>query len=278
MGNLNPTGRDGRVVVFYADQKDVQYARDLWIPPRSSLRTWMLVGPAPPSPPLSAFARPEPKGVPARELQALIYDRTGHQERLLMPRSEERVRSRSTAYRAREPLTCLLMDDVRSDQEPEPYPPPPPQVEKDEVLDLLRAFRAASELSEKIQVINDFLPPTPAAFDGVDHVVLAGQRLDLDSPGQVVLRRWLEQGGKLWVMLDRTDPDLVARILGGQAGFSVVDRTSLTSVRIEGRGTDQLDAEDATREFDQPLDHQMLIFDNIPGTARVDFYSMLVRG
>jgi hypothetical protein len=127
-------------------------------------------------------------------------------------------------------------------------------VEKDEVLDLVRAFRAASALSEKIQVINDFLPPIAATFEGVDHVVLAGQRLDLDSPGQVVLRRWLEQGGKLWVMLDRTDPDLVARILGGEAGFHVVDRTTLSSVRIEGRGSDQLDAEDATREFDQPLD------------------------
>src|SRR5260370_9952794 len=68
VGNVNAMGRDGRVVVFYADQKDVQYARTLSIPPRSSLRTWMLVGPAPPSAPLSAFARAEPKGVPAREL------------------------------------------------------------------------------------------------------------------------------------------------------------------------------------------------------------------
>src|SRR5260370_40214472 len=110
-----------------------------------------------------------------------------------------------------------------------------------------------------MQVINDFLPPIPAAFDGVDHIVLAGRRLDLDSPGQVILRRWLEQGGKLWVMLDRTDPDLVARILGGVPGFHVVDRTSLTTIHIEASrvaaapdGTSDL--EPATREFEQPVD------------------------
>src|SRR5260370_21292083 len=36
VGNVNAMRRDGRVVVFYAYQPDVQYARDLLIPPPSS--------------------------------------------------------------------------------------------------------------------------------------------------------------------------------------------------------------------------------------------------
>ena len=45
--NPNAEGRDGRVVVFYAHRPDAQYARDIWVPGKSTLSTWMVVGPAP---------------------------------------------------------------------------------------------------------------------------------------------------------------------------------------------------------------------------------------
>src|SRR5260370_25380658 len=108
--NPNPMGREGRVVGFYALQPDVQYGRDLWIPPRSSLSTWMLVGPAP-KVASTSFAQQSRASRP-KELQALIYDRTGGQERLLLPRSEERIRTRLTTFRPREPLTCILLDNL----------------------------------------------------------------------------------------------------------------------------------------------------------------------
>jgi len=147
-----------------------------------------------------------------------------------------------------------LTDNTHSNDGP-PVFGIPELVETDEVLDLVRAFRAACALSENVQVIHDdFLPPTPVAFDGVTHLVLAGQRLGHDPPGQVALRHWLGQGGKLWVMLDRTDADVVARILGGFAGFDVVDRTSLTTVRIDGRSRQQSDLEPVSQDFDEPVD------------------------
>jgi hypothetical protein len=251
LANPNETGRDARVAVFYTNHPDLQYVRDVWIPPQSLLMTWMLVGPVPEGRP-SADQTAQAYG---RELQALIYDRTGNQERLLLPRTEERVRSRLANYRPREPLTCLLTDDIGSDDESDRFPPSPDRGESDEVLDLVRAFRASYSLSQNVRVIDDnFLPPTAAAFDGVDHFVLAGRRLALDPPGQVALRHWLEQGGKLWVMLDRTDPDVVARILGGSAGFHVVDRTGLTSVQFEGRGTALPGVDNTARDFEEPVD------------------------
>src|SRR5229473_1414 len=45
--NPNAEGREGRVVVFYAHRPDQQYARDIWVPGKSTLSTWMAVGPAP---------------------------------------------------------------------------------------------------------------------------------------------------------------------------------------------------------------------------------------
>jgi hypothetical protein len=252
--NPNSMGRDARVVAFYASQPDLQYARDVWIPPRSIVSTWMLIGPAPVSPAAPAGRPSTPSR--AMELQTLIYDRTGGEERLILPRSEERIRTRLSTYRAREPLTCMLLDDLGY-EDPQPPPDVTPPSETDDALELVRAFRAGGSrsLSDHVLVIRDsLLPPTPDAFDGVDHFVLAGRRLMDDPPGIIALRRWLEQGGKLWVMLDRTDPDLVRRILGGVAGFEVVDRTSLTTVLVEGRGNMASDTEAMAREFERPLD------------------------
>jgi hypothetical protein len=252
--NPNSMGRDARVVAFYASQPDVQYARDVWVPPGSIIASWMLIGPAPASLPAPRSQPSTPSK--AKELHTLIYDRTGGDERLILPRSEERIRTRLTSYRPREPLTCILLDNLGYD-DPQPAPDATPPAESDDALDLVRAFRAgcSRSLSDHVLVIHDnLLPPTPDAFDGVDHFVLAGKRLNDDPPGIIALRRWLERGGKLWVMLDRTDPDLVRRILGGVSGFEVVDRTSLTTVLVEGRGNMASDSEPMTREFERPLD------------------------
>jgi hypothetical protein len=189
------------------------------------------------------------------ELQALIYERTGDKERLLLPRTEERVRSRMISYQPREPVTSLMMDvfrpeDVHTGRGIKVKPP-----DTEEIVDLVRAFRGSRALSEHVRLIQDeFLPPTMGAFDGVDHFVLATRRLADDPPGQIALGRWLEHGGRLWVMLDRADPDAVAGILGGDPGFHVVGRTSLTQVRIDPSDQGRADSESTIREFEKPVD------------------------
>jgi hypothetical protein len=192
------------------------------------------------------------------ELQALIYERTGDKERLLLPKTEERVRSRLAVYQPREPVTGLLLDIPRTQEAHFGRDVQVKAPETDDVVDLVRAFRGARSLSEHVRLIQDeFLPPTADAFDGVDHFILAGRRLADDPPGQVALSRWLEQGGRLWVMLERTDPDIVASIVGVVPGFNDVDRTSLTRVQIEGSGLgarSRVAEEAAVREFERPVD------------------------
>ena len=77
------------------------------------------------------------------------------------------------------------------------------------------------------------MPPTEEAFDGVDHLIVASDRLADDPAGMRALRRWLEQGGRAWVMLDRVHPDTVAALLGDALDFEVVDHVGLTSFQIE---------------------------------------------
>src|SRR6266542_2133537 len=44
--NTSDVDRLARVCMFYAVRPDVQYGRDIWVPARSTLSTWMIVGPA----------------------------------------------------------------------------------------------------------------------------------------------------------------------------------------------------------------------------------------
>ena len=70
-------------------------------------------------------------------------------------------------------------------------------------------------MSEHVgEISGRFLPPSQEAFDGIDHFVLAGNRLAQDPAGARAVRQWVERGGTLWVMLDLVDPETVAPIFG----------------------------------------------------------------
>src|SRR5262245_4812678 len=45
------------------------------------------------------------------EVEVLLYDRTDGQDRLVLPPTEERVRSRPVLYRSREPTTVIMLDE-----------------------------------------------------------------------------------------------------------------------------------------------------------------------
>jgi hypothetical protein len=224
IANRGSEDRLCRLIVFYSSQPDVQYARDLWVPGNSFHKSWTLLGPPPLKQDIKGNLQAE------RAVDVLLYDRTGGQDRLVLPRGEQRVRSRAFLYKPRDPITSVLVD--RSDHD---LVVPSQMSEKTEqALRLLYAFRMRSgQLPLHLELIRDrFLPPTVEGFDGVDWFVIAGRHLAEDPPGELALRKWVEQGGNLWVMLDLTDPRIVARLLGDSLPIQVVDRTSSTRLQI----------------------------------------------
>src|SRR5262245_35226373 len=207
--NRHSAGRDARLLASFPEQPDVQYGRDFWVPAGSSLTSWIALGPA-----------PKQTLSNGRNLEVLLFDRTAGQDRLVLPPTEERTRVRTVPYRTREPTTAILLDDAQSP-------------ERSEALMLARALRHASNLSEAVAVVPDgFLPADPAAFDGIDHFILAGNRLSADPPGLDALRQWVQHGGKLWVTLDLVEPALIAGLLGEDVGFQIVDRVGLTTIAL----------------------------------------------
>jgi hypothetical protein len=238
--NPEPIARTIRLVVFHAERPDVQYGRDFWVPGKSRINSWMTIGPPPSEP-----------GSTSRELKYVLYDMTDGEPRRLAAPGDEPVRSKLAIYRKREPTTAVIVDRSLS----EPFAPEPltdPHSPASEAVVFARAFRQARSFSELIAIFGDaFIPSAEGALDGVDHLVLASNRIIDDPAGARALRHWVEHGGALWVLLDMVEPRTVAAILGEDLGFAVVGRTTLTSVQIlqpwEGPEAG------GRREFDDPV-------------------------
>jgi hypothetical protein len=244
--NTTEIDREARVVCFYEGEPDIQYGRELWIPANSTISTWVLVGPA----------TGQQSGV-LRDIQMLLYDRTGGQDVLMLPRTEERFRSRGVLYRKREPTTAMLLDD-QPDEGRRFGRLPTPDTPSAEAIRLVRTFRCAAQLSGIVLTIRSQLPPNPEAFDGIDHFVLASRRILADPLGLRALRHWVEQGGKLWVMLDLVDLDVVAPFLGDALDFQMADRISLTTFRIDPLGAGR-DNQPAVQEHEQAVTFARII-------------------
>jgi hypothetical protein len=232
--NSYSTARHARILVYYPGRPDLQFGRDVWVPGAASLAAWLPVGPA-----------EEQSPTIGRKIEYLLYDITDGHERLLLPPVDERVRTRSVLYRKREPSTAVLAD-MPMGADPANFLTPP------EAVTFARTIREADKMSEQVFVVQPgFLPTVPAAFEGVDHFLLASNRLAADPAGQGSLRHWVQQGGKLWVMLDLVQPELVASVLGDDLDFQIVDRVSLTTIQINRTKADALAAPE--RELEQPV-------------------------
>ncbi|HLJ94998.1 MAG TPA: hypothetical protein VKU02_17615 [Gemmataceae bacterium] len=221
--NFTEKDRLARVLVFFQHRPEVQYGRDVWVPAHSTRSSWLLVGP------VEAQA---PAG--RREIEILLYDRTDGQDRLILPpEAAGRVRGRGVPYQQREPTTAILLDE--EGPEPPPFAQlPQPESRDEESFTLARAFRLMIHRSESIQRINSgSMTPLAKTFDGIDHLILASNRIADDPTSTRALRHWLQQGGRVWVMLDRVEPKVLAPLLGDALDFQLVDRIGLNSFRIQ---------------------------------------------
>jgi hypothetical protein len=238
--NPNAEGRLARVSAFYPERADVRYAREVWVPGRARVTSQLTIGPVP--------ARDGPAPALSRELKFVLSDRTDGTERVVLPKTDERERSRVVLYRKREvrdPVYALFADSIPGvPGEREPEVPP-------EVVELARLPRAAGDLSEYVSLCSEApLALVPEALEGIDVAIIAGDRLAADPPGLAALRRWVEGGGRVWVMLDRTDADTIAPLIGDPV--PVVERVGLTEVALMGLN------ETAPRErrtFEVPVPH-----------------------
>jgi hypothetical protein len=253
--NGTDSDHSARVLLSFAGQEDLQYGRDVWVPAQSVLSSWLLVGPAP----AQRFAL-------MREVTFWLYDRSDGKNQLLLPPGEERTRSRGLLYEKREPSSLVVYDEDTS--EDLGYGElPQPESKAEEAVNLVRTFRATAKLSERVHRIGTgSVSPLAQGLDGIDHVVLASERLASDPAAVLALRHWLEQGGKLWVRLDHVRPRAIAPLLGSALDFQVVDHVGLTSFQVESHALGRTSREGARQEHEESVDFVRV---SLPGHERV---------
>ncbi len=101
------------------------------------------------------------------------------------------------------------------------------------------------------------LPPSQMGFAPLHQLVIADDRMLGDASALAAIRQWLYSGGRLWIMLDRVDPELLSALLGDESGCHVVDTVTLNELHISG------DSEHGVydAEFEQPLKLVRVIVD-----------------
>jgi hypothetical protein len=234
--NPDTKGRDARVSVFYADRSDEQYAHDVWVPARARLTTWVPVGPA-----------TNQRDAGGRKIESVLYQREDGTYRPVLPPADQRVRSQTVPYRKREPTTALYGDlspTKSGNGEPVSY--------KADLVTLARIPRYYAGLSDYVAIVPDrYLPATQESLDAVDVFVVAGNRLASDPLGRASLQRWVQEGGCLWVMLDRVELEVIAPILGERSDLAIVDRVGLTTTQLHRQTEDP--TTEPILEHEQPV-------------------------
>jgi len=97
------------------------------------------------------------------------------------------------------------------------------------------------------------LPNSADAFAGIDQFVLASDRITRDPAGMEALRQWLQQGGRVWVMLDMIAPETLDLLLGEAIDFQIVDKTSVTQTKLESQTQGQIKLQPVERKHDRPV-------------------------
>jgi hypothetical protein len=210
--NNSDTARDLLCSSYFGDQSTLQFGRQIWIPPHSRLNLSHPVL----LPPIDQLK----SGV--AEVRSLVIDKSSGQEVLLKNDGGQLLHERSLLVNSTERKTAVIAG-WRSEETP-----------PEDALDLIVAGRVNQALNTQLTVLTgQFLPSDEASLKCYDHIVLMENRLQDDFAALTSLRRWLHAGGRLWIMLDRTDPVLIERLLGDDYACHLIDRVDLTTVKID---------------------------------------------
>lgn len=210
--NSSGTEREVLCTSYFAPDSTLQFGRQVWLPARSRLS-------------LSHSVLAPQAGRLVNQtanVHSLLIERSQGSEILIKTDSGQLRHERSLLLTPMGRHTGIVAGWNTSDLVPQ------------DVLDLVIADRVNQGLDNRTTILGgEFLPADEQSLKYLDHLVLAENRVADDYSGLTAVRRWLHAGGRLWVMLDRTDPIVLERLLGDEFQGTVIDRVGLTTVRID---------------------------------------------
>ncbi len=230
LGVVNPTDESAEVLaaMHFAGDPTLQYGRQFWIPPRARRYTW--------------YPLLTPETLPAdekrAEIRALLIDRSGGREQFIGSRSGQMLQMGLLMLEHERPLTGIFADPGDT-----------------HARHALVAGRLSRDLSWRVAGLrSDTMPPSAETLGALDHLVVCSDQVTADAAGLLALRRWLYDGGRLWIMLDEVRPETAALLLGDAFRCQTVDRVDLTEFEMQMRRANGTWEKQPRRQFDEPVE------------------------
>lgn len=249
--NASDTVRNLLCSTYFDEQSTLQFARQVWLPAHSRLTVShpVLVPKLDPSKGRTATAH------------SLVIDSSSGSEVLVRNESGQLLHETSLLVTHASRNTAILIG-TKADG----------HVSKD-VMDLVIACRVSQKLNNKVAVLSDpYLPTDENCLNYLDQIVIADESVVDDFTTIATLRRWMNAGGHLWVILDLANSIVLERLLGDDYSGRTVDRVGLTSVQIDELSTSaSSDAQDSESiDYDDPVEMVRVAKGNLKVEYMVD--------
>ncbi len=238
---LNPTDKQADVAAVFNptvgdSRASIEFRRRFVVPPHARRRTWA------------------PLRIPSRDDEDYRRRRVDVSSRLIVQEwSGEISLKREKEYKTHqtilatppvEPVTGLLGHGAMEDLN-----------DIEMAYEMVIALRVDSAQDRQLAFLNDReIPSVPESLDILDQLVISGNEFTDDTIGINVIRSWLHNGGRLWIMLDRVDTDFVERLLGDAFTCHVMGRTSLNEFQIEPVEAVGSSATSGLQTHEEPVD------------------------
>lgn len=206
--------------VMVGDDSNLQFARRVWVPAGARRQSWL---------PLLIPSDLDPARIQVEMRSILLAESEDGAEQLKSNYLGMSTSQRSLLLSWEDSRTALLIDPLDASAAYEPS--------RVEINQMLYAGRDSAGIGAQdlgmIRIGSSFLPPTGRSLDPIDQIVIADDRILTDTTAVTMIRGWLQQGGRIWFMVDQISPESVQAILGEPAPYSMIDRVELNEFEFE---------------------------------------------
>lgn len=237
-------------VVWVEGRVDEQFGRAVWLPPESRRLSWQPV-----------LTPPQSSNQDTPELYWVSVRKEGGREVLSTAVNHDRIESRALNLTSSHPVFAVI--GASTDE----YSP---------VSGLLvYALEQLRPLARVIHIVPGQMPVTAEALDAADYLVVMGDELSQNAAAVEATQNWIQQGGRIWLMLDTMSAEAAQIICGGDLQIQEIDRTSLTSYSLTSfpRGSTR---EPDTVQLERPVQLVRTLTENVNVLCTVDSWPAIV--
>ena len=224
--NRTDTDVDETITLYVGEEPGLEYARRVWVPANARRLTWLPI-----QIPGNVSTQQSHVTMSAMHLEG---SQNGDEESNLRGTP---VRKQSLLVSWEPARTGMFLDQISLDPAGDADSEAELEQRRASLRDLIYAGHDSVVISGQdlgiVEYYRSFLPTFSQGLESVDQLVIAGDQILQDSTVPTKLRRWLEAGGRLWIMVDQLAPTSIDRLLGDVVRYTEVDRVELNEFDVE---------------------------------------------